>query len=196
MSFWRKSAGIGATVVLSCIGFSYLQSLWAGPPGEHNIMAWPMPNTVSAQARAAGIQTAPRLLPPIGVQRMIIDTLQNRFGGQMVKRYGVRVETTTIAGVPVRINYPKGMTTLGNGPVLLNLHGGGFQLDSGSQTESIPIAALAGIPVVSALYRLAPEHPYPAALDDALAVYQALTKDRKPSQIAVFGTSVGAVLPI
>jgi acetyl esterase/lipase len=86
------------------------------------------------------------------------------------------------------------LASLGKGPVLLNLHGGGFAIDSGSLTETIPIAARSGIPVVAVLYRLAPENPYPAALDDALAVYQALEKDRKADRIAVFGTSAGAVL--
>ena len=49
---------------------------------------------------------------------------------------------------------------------VLNLHGGGFRVDSGSLTESIPIASLTGIKVVSVLYRLAPEHPFPAAVND------------------------------
>jgi acetyl esterase/lipase len=124
----------------------------------------------------------------------MIGGMQEAMGKQLQERHGVRVEASIIAGVPVRIIYPKGITALGKGPVLLNLHGGGFQVDSGSLTETIPIAALTGMPVVAVLYRLAPEHPYPAALDDALAVYQALEKDRKASQIAVYGTSAGAVL--
>jgi len=46
--------------------------------------------------------------------------------------------------------------------VLLNLHGGGFNSDSGSYTESIPIAYYTKIKVVAVLYRLAPESPFPA----------------------------------
>ena len=165
---------------------------------EHNILTWPMPQTVSPQGRAVAEALAraplPNPLPPIALQRQFIDSLQASFGGQLEKRYDVRVETTTMAGVPVRIVYPKGVTAIGKGPVLLNLHGGGFQLDSGSLTETVPIAALTGVPVVAVLYRLSPENAYPAALDDALAVYQALEKDRPASKIAVFGTSAGAVL--
>ncbi len=78
--------------------------------------------------------------------------------------------------------------------VLLNLHGGGFDSDSGSLTESIPIANLARTRVVSVLYRLAPEHPYPAAVEDAVAVYRELLKTYKPGRIAIYGTSAGAIL--
>jgi monoterpene epsilon-lactone hydrolase len=167
-------------------------------PAERNIALWPLPDTLSAKGRTVADAMAHSAmsnpLPPIVLQRQIIDSIQANFGGQLEKRYGVRVETATIAGVAVRIVYPKGMTSLGKGPLLLNLHGGGFQLDSGSLTETVPIAAMTGLPVVAVLYRLAPEHPFPAALDDALAVYQALAKERKPSKIAVFGTSAGAVL--
>ena len=52
----------------------------------------------------------------------------------------------------------------------------------------------AQVPVVAALYRLAPEHPFPAAVDDAVAVYRELLKTHKPEQIAIYGTSAGAIL--
>ena len=165
---------------------------------ERNILTWPMPETVSPEGRAAAEAAAaapmPSPLPPPAVMRPIIDSMQTAMGAKLQERYAVRIEASTIAGVPVRIIYPKGRETLGTGPVLLNLHGGGAQVDSGSLTETIPIAATTGIPVVAVLYRLAPENPYPARLDDALAVYQALEKDRGASKIAVYGTSAGAVL--
>lgn len=168
------------------------------PAPERNILIWPMPETVSPEGRAMAAamlaQPMPNPMPSVEVQRQLIGGMQEAMGAQLQQRHGVRVEASTIAGVPVRIIYPKGVTTLGKGPVLLNLHGGGFRVDSGSLTETIPIAALTGLPVVAVLYRLAPEHPYPAALDDALAVYQALEKARPASQIAVYGTSAGAVL--
>jgi len=78
--------------------------------------------------------------------------------------------------------------------VLINLHGGGFNSDSGSLIEGVPIANLANIKVVSVYYRLAPENPFPAAVDDVVAVYKELLKTYKPHSIGIFGTSAGAIL--
>jgi acetyl esterase/lipase len=100
----------------------------------------------------------------------------------------------TMAGVPVHIVTPDGMPDRNKDKVLLNLHGGGFNSDSGSYTESIPIASYTGIKVVAVLYRLAPEHPYPAAVDDSVAVYKELLKTYKPDHIVIYGTSAGAIL--
>lgn len=168
------------------------------PPPTLGMQNWPLPETLSAEgkaaAAAAAAQAMPDPLPPLPDIRAFIGAMQTSMGAELQKRYDVRVEETTVAGVPVRIIYPKGVSALGKGPVLLNLHGGGFAIDSGSLTETIPIAARTGLPVVAVLYRLAPENPYPAALDDALAVYGALEKERGAKRIAVFGTSAGAVL--
>lgn len=195
--FRRHVARYGAALLLSAAASTPAMSQ-PTPTAERNILTWPMPDTVSTEGRAMAAAMAsaplPNPMPPVAVQRQMIGGMQDAMGKQLEARHGVRVETAEIAGVPVRIIYPKGISAIGKGPVLLNLHGGGFQLDSGSLTETIPIAALTGIPVVAVLYRLAPEHPYPAALDDALAVYLALEKDRKATQIAVYGTSAGAVL--
>ena len=78
--------------------------------------------------------------------------------------------------------------------MLICVHGGGFNSDSGSLTESIPIANLTQTKVVSVLYRLAPEHPFPADVEDTVAVYKELLKTYKPQNIALYGTSAGAIL--
>jgi acetyl esterase/lipase len=48
--------------------------------------------------------------------------------------------------------------------------------------------------VVAVLYRLAPEHPFPAAVDDTVAVYRELLKTYKQQKIGLYGTSAGAIL--
>lgn len=185
-------------VLLAGLASSASLAQSAAPAAERNILTWPMPETVSQEGRAAAMASAntpmPNPMPPLPLVRQMIGGMQVAMGKQLEARYGVQTEESVIAGVPVRIIYPKGVTTIGKGSVLLNLHGGGGKVDSGSLTETIPIAALTGIPVVSPLYRLAPENPYPAGLEDALAVYQALEKDHGGSRIGVFGTSAGAVL--
>jgi acetyl esterase/lipase len=94
----------------------------------------------------------------------------------------------------VHVVTPDAMPESHRDRVLLDLHGGGFNSDSGSYTESIPIASYTGIKVVAVLYRLAPEHPFPAAVDDSVAVYKELLKTYKPDHIAIYGTSAGAIL--
>jgi monoterpene epsilon-lactone hydrolase len=125
-------------------------------------------------------------------RRQHTDTWQAHAGEVARKIFPANVADGTMAGVPVRVVTP----VAGAKPdsVLLNIHGGGFNSDSGSLTESIPIANLTGIKVVAVLYRLAPEHPFPAGLDDIIAVYKELLKTCRPDHIAIYGTSAGAIL--
>lgn len=100
----------------------------------------------------------------------------------------------TMAGVRVHVVTPDNMPVENKNKVLLNLHGGGFTFDSSSYAESIPIAAYAKVKVIAVLYRLAPRYPFPAALDDAIAVYKHLLTQYKPDQIVIYGTSAGGIL--
>lgn len=99
-----------------------------------------------------------------------------------------------MAGVPVHVVTPDSMTPANADKVLINIHGGGFNADSGSYAESIPIAGYSGIKVVSVLYRLAPEHTFPAPVEDVIAVYRELLKRYKPARIGIYGTSAGATI--
>ena len=115
----------------------------------------------------------------------------------VIERYQVAISLEQLGGVPVEIFTPgEGIAKNKQAQVLINIHGGGFV--GGSQTlsrmESIPIAALGGIKVISIDYRLAPEHRFPAASDDAVAVYRAVLKDYAPSNIGVYGSSAGAYI--
>lgn len=112
------------------------------------------------------------------------------------QRFGVEVAKGRIAGVPVKFVRQRGTDAEAEKRLLINFHGGGFMVDSGSLTETIPIAGIIGIPVVTVMYRMAPEHPFPAAVDDALAVYRQALEDRTPQSIGIYGTSAGAVLTL
>jgi monoterpene epsilon-lactone hydrolase len=158
----------------------------------HIVRIVPVPTTLSPEAQATLRNNYPDKKQTLAERRNTTDTWQNGAGEKSKVVYPVTVKETTIAGVPVRDILP--IADERKGWVLINLHGGGFNSDSGSLTESIPIANLTRSRVVAVLYRLAPEHPYPAGLDDAIAVYKELLKTYKPAHIAIYGTSAGAIL--
>jgi monoterpene epsilon-lactone hydrolase len=156
----------------------------------------PVPQSLSPQAQATLRRPATDadIPEPLEKRRAMTDAYTARAEKQWRKVCPVTVSNDTMAGVTVRRITPLHVPKANAGKVLLDLHGGGFDSDSGSYTETIPIAYYARVPVVAALYRLAPEHPYPAAVDDAVAVYRELLKTHKPEQIAIYGTSAGAIL--
>jgi acetyl esterase/lipase len=156
----------------------------------------PVPLTVSPEAQKALGQPASDADRPQSVaeQRAGTDKWQNGAGEVSRKLYPAEVKESSLAGVPVRIVMPPDVPSQHRDRVLMNLHGGGFVVDSGSLTETIPIANLTKTKVVAVLYRMAPEHPFPAAVEDAIAVYRELLKTYKPEHIAVYGTSAGAIL--
>jgi acetyl esterase len=111
-----------------------------------------------------------------------------------------RTEDLEADGVPVRLYWPEGASD-GPHPVLLWIHGGGFVMGSidGYDPEARELCARTGCLVVSVGYRLAPEHRYPAQVDDALAVARWLDANiaelgGDPGRMVVAGDSAGATL--
>ncbi|WP_436531890.1 alpha/beta hydrolase [Actinoplanes sp. HUAS TT8] len=115
------------------------------------------------------------------------------FGTSRPLADGVTGVDTTLGGRPaVRL-------TAGSGPtVLLYLHGGGYVVGSartGTRLASALIARTGGT-AYSLDYRLAPEHPYPAGADDALAAYRELLRSSPAGNIVVAGDSAGGGLAV
>jgi acetyl esterase/lipase len=156
----------------------------------------PVPKTISPEAQAilARVVSDAVSHPTIEQQRAGTDKWQAGAGEVSKELYPVNVAVATIAGVPVRVVTPLTIAPEKRNRVLINVHGGGFHVDSGSLTESIPIANLTGTKVISVLYRMAPEHPFPAAVDDTIAVYKEMLKTYPPKNIGIYGTSAGAFL--
>lgn len=156
----------------------------------------PVPQTVSPEAQKSISRAEPDQGPPqpLEARRKGTDAYTARARVEWTKLCPNTIVEDKIAGVPVRIVTPESMPEKNKDKVLLNLHGGGFNSDSGSYTESIPIASYTGIKVVAVLYRLSPEVKFPAAVDDSIAVYRELLKTYKPNHIVIYGTSAGAIL--
>jgi epsilon-lactone hydrolase len=156
----------------------------------------PVPEDLSPEARKSLSRQEPDQGPPqsLADRRKGTDAYTARARVEWTKICPNTLTDQTMAGVPVHVVVPDGMPEANKDKVLLNLHGGGFNSDSGSYTESIPIASYAKMKVVAVLYRLAPEYPFPAAVDDSIAVYKELLKTYKPEHIVIYGTSAGAIL--
>ncbi|MEM7141876.1 MAG: alpha/beta hydrolase [Actinomycetota bacterium] len=114
-------------------------------------------------------------------------------------REGVAVDDTAVGSVPIRTYRPaaSGTDVL---PTMIWLHGGGMVM--GVHTDNAHCSRFAdelGIAVVSVDYRLAPEHPYPAAIEDILAVVDWITAEGAAngfdrSRLAIGGASAGGGL--
>jgi acetyl esterase/lipase len=156
----------------------------------------PVPQDLSPQAQLMLGRGGPDQGPPqsLADRRKMTDEYTARARVAWSRLCPNTLVDDTISGVPVRIVTPEDMPESNRDKVLLNLHGGGFNSDSGSYTESIPIAGYTKVKVVAVLYRLAPESPFPAAVDDSVAVYKELLKTYKPEHIVMYGTSAGAIL--
>ena len=109
------------------------------------------------------------------------------------KALGVSVERATLGGVAVFVYTPENLPEDRADRVLICLHGGGYVFGSGESAaqESIMMAGLGQYRVVHVDYRLAPEWPYPAAIDDAMRVYRAVLATTPASRVGVLGTSTG-----
>lgn len=144
----------------------------------------PMMRAVAAGQAGALRQKMPQIMAPR------LDRLK--------AMYKVETRVGEIAGVPAVYARPvAGVPKANAGKILLNLPGGGFVMGAAGGTgmiESIPLAGLAGVEIVSITYRQGPEATYPAATEDVAKVYRELLKTHKPKDIAIFGCSAGGLL--
>lgn len=128
----------------------------------------------------------------IGDARQRLD----RLGGMVRVASGVNVETAEVTGLRAEWLRPRQATP---GKVLLYLHGGAYVLGS-CQSHRHMVSYLARESHVDALlpeYRLAPEHPFPAAVDDAVAVFRWLiSQGYGADDIVVSGDSAGGGLAV
>jgi epsilon-lactone hydrolase len=165
----------------------------------------PVPDTVSPQMQVIiGRPINPRhkLTPQTTAEwKAIVDQAARATVATLPRlreALGVAVEPTTIAGVKAFIVTPKAISANNRDRVLLHLHGGVrvFNPGEAGTREAILMAGFAGYKVISVDYRMPPDFPFPAALDDAIAVYRELLKTSKPENIGIFGASAGGSLTL
>ncbi|WP_298259720.1 alpha/beta hydrolase [Bradyrhizobium sp.] len=150
--------------------------------------------------RAELLRLALRLFKPSGKHRELdLETARRR-----LRRLeplvpgpsrGTRTETLDAGGVnAVRIIAPQAREDA----CVLHFHGGGYVIGTAPLYRDFTwrLGAVARASVLYFDYRLAPEHPFPAALDDAVTVYRWLAKRIDPKRIAVVGDSAGGGLAL
>jgi acetyl esterase/lipase len=166
------------------------------PSGEAEFAPPGMGERLAAAVLRTALRTLvkPVLSPgvPIFRQRLRLERLARftRAGGQ------ARLEAGTAGGVSGEWLRPR---PSGDGAApratILYLHGGGYCVGSPRSHRALTsrLARAAGLPVFAADYRLAPEHPFPAALDDAVAACRSLMQG---GPVVIAGDSAGGGLAL
>lgn len=158
----------------------------------------PVPKTVSPQAQVFLSRRIPDTPlashEDLEAARKRAAARRERTGKIALAHYPAEVHSGKIAGVPVTIVTPLAPASEIKPYVLIDLHGGAYKFDVSSLVESIPLASLMHVKVLAVQYRLAPEYTFPAPVEDTIAVYRQLLKTYSPTQIAIYGTSAGAVI--
>lgn len=199
-----------SVLVLWCIGGPSALAAAVDAQGTVHVPAFDMPfsDLASREAKIAfvEIQKTPLALfhlpptTPIAQMRSLMDKEYfEPYAAEQRAAFRVTMRQSTIGGVRVEVYTPvAGISRRNAHRVLINIHGGGFELGEHTETqiESIPLAATARIKVISVDYRQGPEYHFPAASEDIAAVYRALitSKAYKPSEIAIYGCSAGGFL--
>lgn len=163
-------------------------------------MRIPPPTTISPQAQAL-LRDAPEIV----ARSMELSAIQERRKAsaafyvpgalRLALDLGVTLAEEVIAGVPTQVLTPANV--IGNSAILYFFGGGYVQ---GSPDEDLAITArlahLTKRKVYAPYYALAPEHPYPQALENGLAVYNALVAHFGPAALTVGGESAGGGLAL
>jgi acetyl esterase/lipase len=161
----------------------------------------PVPDTVSPEVQA--LIAAPYRVPawdanPKSAEewKELVATLAARGAAAQAgirEKLGVTMQPAVIGGVKAFILAPKVIPAANRNRLLVHVHGGGYVYNPGEAGtgEAALMAAYGGFKVISFDYRMPPDAPYPAAMDDAMALWKAALKMQRPRNMAIFGTSTG-----
>jgi len=161
----------------------------------------PVPDTVSPQLQSA--IAAPYRVPAwnanprsVSEWKELVNKLADAGApgrAALREKLGVSIQPAVLGGVKAFILQPKELPAANSNRLLVHVHGGGYVYNPGEAgtQEATLMAAYGGFKVISFDYRMPPDYPYPAAMDDAIAVWKAAQQMQKPENMAIFGTSTG-----
>jgi epsilon-lactone hydrolase len=148
-----------------------------GAPLSGNWNAWPK---TTEEWKTLSAPSAGRGIPPLR------------------ERFKVKSEPMKVNGVQAYLITPENLPPENRNRLLVHIHGGCYVLSGGeaATSEAIYMAGFGHFKVLSVDYRRPPEFPYPAALDDSVAVWKGALKMADPGRMAIFGTSAGGALTL
>ena len=113
-------------------------------------------------------------------------------------QYGVSIRPKKIAGIDVFYLTPESTAPEHTRHLFVYLHGGAYIFGGGMSglNEAVLIASRTKIPVIAVDYRMPPDHPYPAPIEDVVRVYSSLLKAHPAGTIAMGGSSSGGGLTL
>jgi len=188
-----------AIIVLSV---TEMMSQTAAPqPREIPARSVPAPTTVSAEMQAliGGPLSATWNVVPKSIEEW--KALSAPSAGRVAalrERFGIKTEPLTVNGVNAFMVTPPAIPPENRNRLLIHVHGGCYVLSGGEAgtSEAIYMAGFGHFRVLSIDYRRPPDSPYPAALDDVVAVWKGALKMAAAKNMAVFGTSAGGALTL
>jgi epsilon-lactone hydrolase len=177
----------------------------AAPAREVPARVLPVPDTVSPQMQkiiggplSATWNNHPKT--PEGWKAEVNRAAEAAAKGLPAMRAALRVsiEPVTIGGVKAFMLTPAVIPEQNRNRLLIHFHGGCYVSNPGESgtSEATMMAGFGGFKVLSVDYRMPPDHPFPAALDDAIAVWKAAQKMAPARNMGVIGSSAGGGLTL
>jgi epsilon-lactone hydrolase len=187
---------LGAIAAFGCASLQPPSS--ARPVPQHDL---PIPTTVSPQFQAliakAPVYEVPRTTPTTNAGWLALTNPHPEQVHQTIVTLLARLDTDmqeqTIAGVHCYIITPKAPRP---GRLLVHVHGGGYVTGGGEAGlgEAIMVAGTTRIKTIAVDYRMPPDYPFPAPVDDAFAVWTAVSAKATGGKIGIFGSSTGGAM--
>ena len=201
----RVGRSIAIALLMSASAFA--QELLPVFPGVTTLGERTIPAPVGVSPEMTKIIVARQIPPDIPVPdtreawlelQGLFDAPADELGRKGAAHNGATYEVTEFGGVRAYVVTPKSINERWNDRVFVHIHGGAFVFGGGDSVlrEAVWAANGLGVKVISVDYRRPPLDPFPAAIEDVVAVWQEVIKDQDPAGTALFGTSAGGNLTL